>query len=90
VQAAAAAVPRREGIVRFVALDRQHARIEDQLHQTFVRLLDGALPVAEAWAAEELSLPMHPDLRPEEIERVADAVHAAVSARTAGLGDTRC
>jgi dTDP-4-amino-4,6-dideoxygalactose transaminase len=50
----------------------------------------GALPVAEAWAAEELSLPMHPDLRPEEIERVADAVHAAVSARTAGLGDTRC
>jgi dTDP-4-amino-4,6-dideoxygalactose transaminase len=37
----------------------------------------GALPVAEAWAAEELSLPMHPDLEPHEIERVADALEAA-------------
>ena len=26
-------------------------------------LRHGALPAAEAWAAEELSLPMHPDLR---------------------------
>jgi dTDP-4-amino-4,6-dideoxygalactose transaminase len=32
--------------------------------------------VAEAWAAEELSLPMHPDLTFDEIEFVADAVHA--------------
>jgi dTDP-4-amino-4,6-dideoxygalactose transaminase len=40
----------------------------------------GALPVAEAWAAEELSLPMHPDLDNEQIERVADAVRAAVAA----------
>jgi dTDP-3-amino-3,4,6-trideoxy-alpha-D-glucose transaminase len=39
----------------------------------------GALPVAEAWAAEELSLPMHPDLEPHEIERVADALDAARS-----------
>jgi dTDP-3-amino-3,4,6-trideoxy-alpha-D-glucose transaminase len=38
-----------------------------------------ALPVAEAWSARELSLPMHPDLRPSEIERVAEAVHAAVA-----------
>jgi len=37
------------------------------------------LPVAEAWAAGELSLPMHPDLQPDEIERVVEAVHAAVS-----------
>jgi dTDP-3-amino-3,4,6-trideoxy-alpha-D-glucose transaminase len=37
------------------------------------------LPNAEAWAAEELSLPMHPDLESEEIERVADAVHVAVA-----------
>lgn len=43
----------------------------------------GALPVAEAWAAQELSLPMHPALAPEEIERVAAAVHTAVRARTA-------
>ncbi len=42
-------------------------------------LVHGELPQAEAWAAEELSLPMHPDLRPEEIEHVAAALHAAVS-----------
>lgn len=35
------------------------------------------LPVAEAWAAEELSLPMHPDLTDEEIERVAAAIEVA-------------
>jgi dTDP-4-amino-4,6-dideoxygalactose transaminase len=39
-------------------------------------VLHGDLPNAEAWASEELSLPMHPDLFPEEIERVVDAVHA--------------
>ena len=39
----------------------------------------GELPVSEAWAAEELSLPMHPDLRADEIERVAAAVAEAVS-----------
>ncbi len=39
----------------------------------------GELPVSEAWAARELSLPMHPDLRPDEIERVAAAVADAVS-----------
>jgi dTDP-4-amino-4,6-dideoxygalactose transaminase len=42
------------------------------------RLQRGALPEAEQWAAEELSLPMHPDLRSEEIERVAEALHEAV------------
>ncbi len=38
----------------------------------------GEVPCAEAWAAQEVSLPMHPDLRPDEIETVADAVRAAV------------
>ena len=38
----------------------------------------GEVPRAQAWASQELSLPMHPDLYPDEIERVADAVHAAV------------
>jgi dTDP-3-amino-3,4,6-trideoxy-alpha-D-glucose transaminase len=38
----------------------------------------GDLPASEAWAAEELSLPMHPDLQPEEVERVVDALHKAV------------
>ncbi len=41
----------------------------------------GELPVAEAWAAQELSLPMHPDLRTDEIERVAEAVHAALNSQ---------
>ncbi len=41
----------------------------------------GDLPVAEAWAAEELSLPMHPDLTPLEIERVAEAIHTAHAMR---------
>ena len=49
----------------------------------------GALPVAEAWAAEELSLPMHPELRPDEIERVADAVSDLFLA-TAETGATPC
>jgi dTDP-4-amino-4,6-dideoxygalactose transaminase len=41
----------------------------------------GELPASEAWAAQELSLPMHPDLRVDEIERVVDAVHRVVPSR---------
>ena len=52
--------------------------------------LHGPLPVAEAWAAEELSLPMHPDLREEEIERVAEAVHEAVSLGSVRSGESKC
>ncbi len=44
---------------------------------------EASFPVAEAWAAEELSLPMHPDLSPLEIERVASAIDAALSVRSA-------
>jgi dTDP-4-amino-4,6-dideoxygalactose transaminase len=33
--------------------------------------LQGRFPVAEAWAAEELSLPIFPELRRSEVERVA-------------------
>ena len=54
------------------------------------RLRHGDLPISDAWAAEELSLPMHPDLRPEEIERVAEAVHAAVSDNRATSQGARC
>jgi dTDP-4-amino-4,6-dideoxygalactose transaminase len=36
------------------------------------------LPEAEAWAREELSLPMFAELMPEEVERVAEAVRDAV------------
>ena len=39
----------------------------------------GDVPNAEAWAAEELSLPMHPALTREEIERVVEAVRAALA-----------
>jgi dTDP-4-amino-4,6-dideoxygalactose transaminase len=41
----------------------------------------GEVSNAEAWASQELSLPMHPDLLPDELERVADAVHTAVRHR---------
>ncbi len=42
-------------------------------------MIHGEVPQAEAWAAEELSLPMHPDLEPAEIELVADALCAALN-----------
>jgi dTDP-4-amino-4,6-dideoxygalactose transaminase len=41
----------------------------------------GDLPMAEAWAGEELSLPMHPDLTSLEMERVAEAVETAQAMR---------
>ena len=47
-------------------------------------LVHGDLPQSEAWAAEELSLPMHPDLLPSEIDRVVEAVGAAVPVAVAG------
>jgi dTDP-3-amino-3,4,6-trideoxy-alpha-D-glucose transaminase len=50
-------------------------------HEAFNTLPHGSLPVAEAWAAEELSLPMHPDLTDSEIEQVADAIQLALSTR---------
>ena len=46
--------------------------------------------VADAWAAEELSLPMHPDLTSDEVEHVAEAVYAAVRASRARSGEARC
>jgi dTDP-4-amino-4,6-dideoxygalactose transaminase len=52
-------------------------------------LRHGSLPVAEAWASEELSLPIHPDLTDDEIERVAEAVRAAVCL-PAPAGAGRC
>ena len=53
-------------------------------------LRHGELPVAEEWAAQELSLPMHPDLLPQELERVADAVHAAGSIQASPSDGARC
>ena len=53
-------------------------------------LRHGAVPNAEAWAAEELSLPMHPDLTPDQVERVAAAVYEAVCLENARAGESRC
>jgi dTDP-4-amino-4,6-dideoxygalactose transaminase len=39
----------------------------------------GAFPVAERWSWEGLSLPMFPELRPDEIERVAAGVADALA-----------
>jgi dTDP-4-amino-4,6-dideoxygalactose transaminase len=39
----------------------------------------GDVPNSEAWAAEELSLPMHPGLRRDELECVIEAAHAAMA-----------
>jgi dTDP-3-amino-3,4,6-trideoxy-alpha-D-glucose transaminase len=39
----------------------------------------GAIPHAESWAAEQMSLPIHPDLSPTEIERVVEAVQATAA-----------
>jgi dTDP-4-amino-4,6-dideoxygalactose transaminase len=54
------------------------------------RLRHGDLPVAEGWAADELSLPMHPDLQPRDIERVADSVHVALSVPSARSEGAQC
>jgi dTDP-4-amino-4,6-dideoxygalactose transaminase len=43
--------------------------------------VSGDIPLARAWAAEELSLPMHPDLTADEVERVAEAVIDAITRR---------
>jgi dTDP-4-amino-4,6-dideoxygalactose transaminase len=53
-------------------------------------LVHDDLPVAEAWAAEELSLPMHPGLLVEEIERVVESVHAAIRTPVASARRAPC
>jgi dTDP-4-amino-4,6-dideoxygalactose transaminase len=60
-------------------------RVETRIHYTPAlhrhpawgqhRIRHDELTQAEAWAAEELLLPMHPGLLTREAERVAEAVH---------------
>lgn len=71
--------------VHYVPAMHQHAALLG------CAVVHGETPVAaEAWAAEELSLPMHPDLRRSEIERVAEAVLAAIAPRAARSGRVGC
>ncbi len=84
---AVAAALRAEGIetgIHYAPAMPRHPAMRD------CTVLKDAAPVAEAWAAEELSLPMHPDLTTDEIEHVADAVYTALSNLTARSGEARC
>ena len=54
-----------------------------------VATVSGEIPTARAWAAEELSLPMHPDLSEDEVEHVAEVVIEAVT-ETPAAGFGRC
>ena len=70
------------GIHYAPAMDR-HPALEG------VTAVRGDIHHAQAWAAEELSLPMHPDLSADEIEYVAKAVTAAITG-TAIAGGATC
>jgi dTDP-4-amino-4,6-dideoxygalactose transaminase len=48
-------------------------------HPAFAHMNRRPLPVAEKLAGEVMSLPVHPDLRDDEVERVVTAVIGAVS-----------
>ena len=54
-----------------------------------IATVSGEIPAAQAWAAEELSLPMHPDLSEDEVNYVAASVIEAVIT-TARAGGARC
>ncbi len=54
-----------------------------------VATVTGEISAAQAWAAEELSLPMHPDLRADEVEQVAEAVIEAIT-ETGRAGGRTC
>jgi dTDP-3-amino-3,4,6-trideoxy-alpha-D-glucose transaminase len=86
----------RDGVTRTL---REHG-IETGVHYTPAvhqhpawassTLRHAEVPNAEAWAAQELSLPMHPDLTPDEVEHVAEAVDGAGYAPNARSGESRC
>jgi dTDP-4-amino-4,6-dideoxygalactose transaminase len=77
---AAAAALRELGIetgIHYTPAVHQHPAWHDR------QIVCGEVPNAEAWAAEELSLPMHPDLLPAEIERVVEAMHRVLPSEVA-------
>lgn len=79
----------RVNAVRFVARDKQHGSIEQELTEAFARLLRASGYTfgteVEQFEAEELSLPMHPNLGADEVEHVAEAVIT-----TEGASGARC
>jgi dTDP-4-amino-4,6-dideoxygalactose transaminase len=54
-----------------------------------VATVSGEIRSAHAWAAQELSLPMHPNLGEDEVEHVAEAVIEAITT-TASAGGATC
>jgi dTDP-3-amino-3,4,6-trideoxy-alpha-D-glucose transaminase len=69
---ALASALRRRGIetgIHYAAVVHAHRLWADN------EIRHGSVPRAEAWAAEEISLPMHPDLKAAEIDHVAEAIH---------------
>ncbi len=71
--AAALRAERIETGIHYTPAVHEHPAMRD------IAVTRGDLPVSEAWAAQELSLPMHPDLELDEIEHVAQAVNSAFS-----------
>jgi dTDP-4-amino-4,6-dideoxygalactose transaminase len=58
-----------------------HYPIPCHRQAAYLRFATGPLPVSEAAAAEVLSLPMFPHLRDDQVARVCDAVHEALTAK---------
>jgi dTDP-4-amino-4,6-dideoxygalactose transaminase len=52
---------------------------QQKAYQGRIRINEGGLPETERAAAEVLSLPMHPFLRDEEVQRVADVLRGIAS-----------
>jgi dTDP-4-amino-4,6-dideoxygalactose transaminase len=62
-----------------------HYPIPCHRQAAYLRFATGPLPVSETAAAEVLSLPMFPHLRDDQVARVCDAVHDALTAEEAQL-----
>jgi dTDP-3-amino-3,4,6-trideoxy-alpha-D-glucose transaminase len=54
-----------------------------------IATVGGEIPAARAWAAQELSLPMHPDLTEGEVEQVAETVIDAMTTTARARKATR-
>jgi len=79
--AAALRARRIETGVHYAPAMDQHPALEG------ITAATGDLSAARAWAAEELSLPMHPDLTVDEVQRVAETI---LETTTSTAGEVRC